>query len=314
MSVRAAMAFATMLVLAPGLALGADPVAVLTEIQVRRGQVEVRPVGDSQWTTPRPLQSLRPGDHVRVVGDGRAVLVFRGGRGTEIVTSTNSPYAVAAKSDAGAADRAKAVIGGVTDFLLGQQRERTFQSLSVRSVRSQPPAIIGPRDTRVLPGNVVFEWQGSERLRYTVRLVGSQGVVWQQTDLERKPVTYPASAPVLAAGSRYLWELETKEHGVQAAQFEVAAAADATSVKEALAVLAPGAVKGYTPATVALMRAGLLFQNGFYADARRELEAGIKTSPEEPTLHLLLGHVYERIGLKQQAANAFDEAEALSTR
>ena len=37
-------------------------------------------------------------------------------------------------------------------------------------------------------------------------------------------------------------------------------------------------------------------------------------SPDEPTLYLLLGHVYDRIGLKQQAANAFDEAEALSTR
>ena len=62
------------------------------------------------------------------------------------------------------------------------------------------------------------------------------------------------------------------------------------------------------------MRAGLLFQQRFYADARRELETGIVASPEEPTLYLLLGHVYDRIGLKQQAANAFDEAEALSTR
>lgn len=312
MRVRVAMAVVTMLVLAPGLARGADPVAVLTEIQVRRGQVHVKAVGDTDWSAPKPLQSLRPGDQVRVVGDGRAVLVFTGGRGTEIVTSTNSPYAVKAQPEGGTADRAKAVIGGVTNFLLGQQRERTFQSLSVRSVRSQPPSIIGPRDTRVLPGNVVFEWLGSDRLRYTVRLVGSQGVVWQQSDLEGKTVAYPASAPALTPGTRYMWELETKEHGIQAAQFEVAPAADASNVKDALAVLRTA--KGYTPATLSLMRGGLLVQNGFYADARREIETGIKTSPEEPTLYLLLGHVYDRIGLKQQAAQAFDEAEALSTR
>ncbi|PYM27606.1 MAG: hypothetical protein DMD80_15165, partial [Candidatus Rokuibacteriota bacterium] len=152
------IAFAAMVVLLPRLACAADPVAVLTEIQVRRGQVHVRSVGDGDWSAPKPLQSLRPGDQVRVVGDGRAVLVFTGGRGTEIVTQSNSPYSVSAQSEVGATDRVKAVIGGVTNFLLGQQKERTFQSLSVRSVRSQPPAILGPRDTRVLPGNVVFEW------------------------------------------------------------------------------------------------------------------------------------------------------------
>ena len=308
------VARAAIVVLLVAPAWAADPVAVLTEIQVRRGQVHVRAVGDSQWSAPKPLQSLRPGDQVRVVGDGRAVLVFTGGRGTEIVTQSNSPYSVSALAESGATDRVKSVIGGVTNFLLGQQRERTFQSLSVRSVRPQPPAILGPRETRVLPGNVVFEWAGSDRLRYQVRVVGAQGVIWQMDDVERKALVYPSSAPALAPGGRYVWELETKEHGVQAAQFEVASATDAAAVTDSLAVLTPANARGYTPATLSLMRAGLLFQQRFYADARRELEAGIATSPEEPTLHLLLGHVYDRIGLKQQAANAFDEAEALSAR
>jgi hypothetical protein len=311
---RLAVAFVTMAIMAPGPAGGADPVAVLTEIQVRRGQVHVRPVGDNEWSAPKPLQSLRPGDQVRVVGDGRAVLVFTGGRGTGLVTQNNSPFTVAAQAEGGATDRVKSVIGGVTNFLLGQQRERTFQSLSVRSVRSQPPAILGPRETRVLPGKVVFEWAGADRLRYKVRLVGAQGVIWSLDDVERKPLAYPASAPALVAGGRYVWELETKEHGVQAAQFEVASLADATAVTDSLAVLTPASAKGYTPATLTLMRAGVLFQERFYADARRELESGIATSPDEPTLHLLLGHVYDRIGLKQQAAQAFDEAEALATR
>jgi hypothetical protein len=251
---------------------------------------------------------------VRVVGDGRAVLVFTGGRGTEIVTQSSSPFTVSAQAEGGATDRVKAVIGGVTNFLLGTQRERTLQSLSVRSVRPQPPAIVGPRDTRVLPGKVVFEWSGSDRLRYTVRVVGAQGVVWQVADVARKPLAYPAGAPALAPGGRYVWELETREHGVQVAQFEVASAVDAASVGDSLALLTPATARGYTPATLTLMRAGLLFQQRFYADARRELEAGIAAAPEEPTLHLLLGHVYDRIGLKQQAANAFDEAEALSAR
>ena len=290
-----------------------EPLAVLTEIQIKRGKVEVKTAAEPDWQTPKPLLSLKPGDQVRVTGEGRAVLVFTGGRGTQIVTQSNSPFTVQAQGGDGVSDRAKAIMGNVTNFLLGQQREKTYQSLSVRSVRAQPPVILAPRDSRVLPGALNFEWTGSDRLKYRVRLLGPQGnVLWEQAELDRKPLAYPASAPALSPGVRYTWELETREHGVQRASFDVAQPADAARVKEALASLTPTAAKGYPPATLSLMRAGLLFQETLYADARRELVTAIASDPDEPTLHLLLGHVYDRTGLKGMAANEFDEAEALT--
>jgi hypothetical protein len=304
---------AGLLVLVAAAVWAQDPLAVLTEIQVKRGKVEVKPVGQGEWQVPKPLLSLRAGDQVRVVGEGRAVLVFTGGRGTQLVTQSNSPFTVQAGATQGASDRARTVLGNVTNFLLGQQRERTYQSLSVRSVRAQPPLILAPRDTRVLPGAVTFEWAGSDRLKYQIRLLGPQGaVVWEQTDVERKPLAYPATAPKLTPGARYTWELSTREHGVQKAAFEVAPAADIARVTDGLGVLTPASAGSYPPATLALMRAGLLFQETFYADARRELVQAIAASPEEATLHLLLGHVYDRTGLKQLASNEFDEAEALA--
>ena len=290
-----------------------EPLAVLTEIQIKRGKVEVKTAAEPDWQTPKPLLSLKPGDQVRVTGEGRAVLVFTGGRGTQIVTQSNSPFTVQAQGGDGVSDRAKAIMGNVTNFLLGQQREKTYQSLSVRSVRAQPPVILAPRDSRVMPGALNFEWTGSDRLKYRVRLLGPQGnVLWEQAELDRKPLAYPASAPALSPGVRYTWELETREHGVQRASFDVAQPADAARVKEALASLTPAAAKGYPPATLSLMRAGLLFQETLYADARRELVTAIASDPDEPTLHLLLGHVYDRTGLKGLAANEFDEAEALA--
>jgi hypothetical protein len=301
------------LALAATLAWAQEPLAVLTEIQLKRGKVEVKPAGQPDWQAPKPLLSLRAGDQVRVVGEGRAVLVFTGGRGSQLVTQSNSPFTVKAGPAEGTGDRAKAILGNVTNFLLGQQRERTYQSLSVRSVRAQPPIILAPRDTRVLPGTLAFEWAGSDRLKYQVSLLGPQGtVVWEQAGLERRPLAYPSSAPALTPGARYTGELTTREHGVQRASFDVASAAEAARVKDALAVLTPGSAGSYPPATLALMRAGLLFQETLYADARRELVKAISASPEEATLHLLLGHVYDRTGLKQLAANEFDEAEALS--
>jgi hypothetical protein len=287
-----------------------DPVAVVTEIQARSGKVEVKTAG-ADWQSPKPLLSLRAGDQVRTVGDGRAVLLFTGGRGTQVVTAANSPFTIQAQAADGSSDRARAVLGNVTSFLIGQQRDKAYQSLSVRSVRAQPPLILAPRDTRVLPGLLTFEWAGSDRLKYRLRLLGPDGaVVWEQSGLERRSVAYPTTAPTLTAGTRYTWSLQTQEYGTQTASFEVAPVADATRVRDSLALLT--AARSYPPATLALMRAGLLFQETLYADARRELMTAIAASPEEPTLRLLLGHVYERTGLTQLAATEFDEAEALS--
>lgn len=301
------------LTFAAAVAWAQDPLAVLTEIQVKRGKVEVKPSGQADWQTPKPLLSLRAGDQVRVVGEGRAVLVFTGGRGTQLVTQSNSPFTVAAGASQGTSDRARAVLGNVTNFLLGQQREKTYQSLSVRSVRAQPPIILAPRETRVLPGAVTFEWAGSDRLKYSVKLLGPQGaVVWEQAGVERRSLAYPTTAPKLTPGARYSWELSTREHGVQRASFDIASAADAARIADALGVLTPASAGNYPPATLALMRAGLLFQETLYADARRELVSAIAAAPEEATLHLLLGHVYDRTGLKQLASNEFDEAEALA--
>lgn len=292
------------------LALAADAVAVLTEIQVKRGQVHVRPVGATEWQPAVPLQSLRAGDQVRVIGEGRAVIVMTGAAAPLTVTQSSSPYSVSAAPAESMTDRARAVLGGVTDFLLGQQRGRTFQSLSVRSMRV-PPVILAPRETKVAAGPLTFEWSGSATARYRVRLLGAAGVVWEQADLPRAPLPYPAAAPALTPGTRYTWELETTGAPVQRAQFEVVPAAEAARVQEALGLLDP-ALRGYPPATVSILKGGLFFKEALYADARRELLAGIAASPDEPTLHTLLAEVYDRVGLAQLASQEAHEAERLS--
>jgi Flp pilus assembly protein TadD len=63
---------------------------------------------------------------------------------------------------------------------------------------------------------------------------------------------------------------------------------------------------------VALLRAGLLAQHGLHDAARRELARAVAQDPGEPSLHQLLGHVYDRMGMKELAADAFDEARYLS--
>jgi hypothetical protein len=112
----------------------------------------------------------------------------------------------------------------------------------------------------------------------------------------------------------YRWELETKDYPVQQGQFTVLSSTEIAAIRETLSALEPGALPGYPRTTVTLMRVGLLFERELYADTRRELLAALRADPDEPSLHLMLGHVYERTGLAALAAEEFDETQYLSSR
>ncbi len=294
-------------------AWAADPVAVLTEIRAGKGEVRVRRAGTADWIAPQPLLALRPEDQVRVTEDGRAVLAFTGG-GTQTVSAGNSPFTVQAPRADSTAARAGGLLKGVTQFLLGQQKEPTYQALSVRGGPGEPPQVLGPRDTRVMPGPVTFEWTGPRAGPYRIRLSGPQGPVWELGDLARQPIDYPASAPPLEPASRYSWTLEAPGQPVQRAEFETLSAADAARVRAGLANLEPSVLAGYPPGTVVVLRVAYLVQAGLYAEARRELLAGIAADRDEATLHVLLAQVYEHTGLGALAAQEFDEAQFLATR
>jgi hypothetical protein len=292
------------------LACAAEPVAVLCEIHIGQGEVWVQHAGTSDWMPPRPLLALHTGDQIRAEGDGEAVLIFTGG-GTQTVLSANSPYTVQAPTAESGRENVGALVGRVTQFLLGQGKSPTYRPLAVRSPLQ--PVILSPRETKLLPGPVTFEWLGSDRLRYSIRVRGPQGLLWEQVQLPRQPLSYPEAAPALGAGARYTWELQTNGHPVQRAQFEFVPVSEAARVQETLALLQPDTLPGYSSNAILLLRAGFFFREGFYQESRREILAGIAADANEPTLHLLLGYVYDRMGLKEAAGAAFEEARLLST-
>lgn len=313
MGARCWIILGVLAVLAPTETLAAsagDPVAVLTEIRTAQGEVRVKLAAEMDWKAPLPLLSLRPGDQVRATQNATAVLMFTGGQGTLTVSAANSPYTVQAPV-ASAVGRTTTLVADLGRFLMGKKKDLSYVPLATRSVR-QPPLLLSPRDGKLL-GPPLLEWGGSDRLRYTIRLFGPQGLVWEQPNLPRAPLSYPASAPPLAPGVPYRWELEAKDFPVQQGHFTILSAAEIAPIRENLAVLDPSALPGYPKNTVILMRAGFLFEQGLYTEARKELLAAIAADPDEPGLHLMLGHVYERNALADLAAEEFDEAQFLST-
>jgi hypothetical protein len=219
-------------------AWAAEPVAVITEIGPGSGELGVQLAGESDWRPPQPPQALRPGDRMRVAGDGRLVVVFTGGRGAIVVSQANSPFVIPAPTAAPGGERVGTLLDDLTRLLLGQYRDVKYRQLQTRSVHSVP-RILSPRETRLLPGPLRFEWAGPDHLRYDLRIFGPSGLVWEKLALPRRPQEYPAGAPALEPGIRYVWELAAKGHPVQLAWFQVLALPETIRVQSDLAPCNP---------------------------------------------------------------------------
>lgn len=299
-----------------GLAHAADPGAVLTEIRRGKGGVAVKVSGDPDWKPARPLMSLRPGDQVRAEADARAVLVLTGG-GARTVTAENSPFVVTPPSASGGSENVKTMVTGVAQYLAGKQGEPTYLRLTSRSLgapAATTPVIVSPRGTRILSAPVTFVWTGGESLRYTVEVVGPGGRVWSASDLPRAPVTYPSSAPALRPGVSYEWVLIAGGFQPLRARFEIVSQDEASRIQSSLRMLEPRELAGYPRSTVTLLRAGLLASERLYQDALDELTDNLGAAPDEPTIHFVMGQLYDQIGLRHLAEQAFARARSLEGR
>ena len=292
---------------------GGESAGMITELKVDRGRVEVRPAGAQEWRKAGPLLALRAGDTIRVSDEAVAVILLSGGRGTVRVTKTNSPFVVAASQPGDSkAQKAMTLLEASLGFLSTTAKEEPRATLSTRG-GPKPPVILTPRNGPVLPDSLTFEWLGSRFSRYTVRIVGPKDVVIEKKDLTGARFEYPPGAPPLSPGVRYTIQVLSGSHPAQEAWFEVLDPARAQAIRQDVKELEQAFRRTVSPNTLAALRAGFLARNGLVHDARLTLVTALAKDPDEPTLHLLLGKLYETAGLRDQAAEAFDEARFLMT-
>ena len=164
------------LVLAPAAAAqGRDTVGLITEIKPGRGRVEVKPAAGGDWRVAGPLLALRAGDSVRATEDAAAVIVLTAGRGVVRVVAAVSPVVLPAGAGPdGKADKVLTLLESSLGFLSRTTKEAPKGLLATRSP-VPPPVILTPRASLVRPEGLAFEWVGSARGRYAVRVVGAGG-------------------------------------------------------------------------------------------------------------------------------------------
>lgn len=299
--VRAGFVLAIAL-LAPAAGWAQEPSAFVTEIDRKNGEILIRRAGDSTWEPAKPLHVLRPGDQIEVAGGSTITVVFHGGAAATI-KAQSSPYVVPAAVKA-ARSRTTEITSSLTRFFLGKQAPPVFKAAVTRSTA---PTIVGPRETRVMTPRPVFEWEDCDGRSCTIRLLGADSrLLWEEKNLGGRSAVYPARLPALQGGARYIWELETVGLPPQRTGFDVMTDEEAGRVQKALTDLANA---GYSPGTLAVVRGGLLFSEGLFADARRELEEAEQRRPDDPTYAFLLAHVYERVGLTAKARQKLARAQ-----
>jgi hypothetical protein len=194
------------------------------------------------------------------------------------------------------------------EFLSTTRRE-LFGNLGSRG-GVRPPVILAPRNGRMLPDSLVFEWRGSSSSRYGVRVVGPDGPVLERAEIAATRFEYPKDAPTLTPGVRYRFQLLPAWHPPQEVWFELVDPELARRVRQELQDLDTVLPEPTAP-TAAVLRTGLLAHHALLHDARLGLAAALARHPDEPTLHFLLGELYTRQGLTQEAAEAFAEARFL---
>ena len=197
----------------------------------------------------------------------------------------------------------------MANLLVGKTKPPTYVALSVRG-KVLPPTQLSPRNSKILSDAPVFQWMGMDQQPGTVKVFGPRGELWNAENINLTKIVYPASAPRLQPDVEYSWAIEKKGAAPSKTTFKLLGAADGQAIKERLAEL--GAMAGVSKTTLAVLKANLLMSRDLFHDAREILTEAIAADSDEPTLHFVLGELYDKIGLKALATDEYNEAEYLA--
>jgi hypothetical protein len=298
----------------PAVAGSAAPevAGVITEIHPGRGQVEVRSAEGERRRAATPLLALKSGDEVSTTEDAWVVIVLSGGRGSARVDEAHSPFTVPGPpAGRSPLDKGLRILEASFNFLATTApSDLTFGPLGTRS-GAKPPVILTPHNGLVLPDSLIFEWRGSQSSAYRIRISGPDGLVFERTNLAATRFQYPPSAPPLAAGVRYRFQLLPPWGPPQDVWFELVDPDRARTIRRELHDLDDAFAPALSSASLVTLRAGFLAANGLLHDARLSLVEELARQPDEPTLHFLLGNLYARQGLGSEATESFAESRFL---
>ena len=285
-----------------------EVIAVITELKFNNGDIQIMNPGKSALEKPAVLQSLYAGSRVQASKNAVAVILFTDGSNVVRVEEKNSPMEIKATAKGA---QAGGKLKEAANLLVGKKNTPSLVALAVRG-KTRGPTLLTPRASKLTTTTPNFQWMGMEGQPSTIKVFSPDGVIWSAENVALTQANYPSSAPALQPGVSYAWSVERRGVPPEKAAFSIASAEDARTTQEQLAGLSANANLSKT--TLAILKGSFLISREFYYDAREILLEAAKSDPDEPTLHFLLGEVYDRTGLKSLAQEEYSEAQLLTTR
>ena len=185
------------------------------------------------------------------------------------------------------------------------------------------PYIISPRKTLVLEDKPLIRWNSiPNATRYTVRLLGPSGQIWQ-TDVTRAEVNYPGT-PALQPTVSYALVVQadtgasSTEEGIPGLGFQRITPLEAKRISEEAAQIAE---QDLSNDSKAIALAQLYSGEGLYAAAIQLLQplstakrAEVQAFRSKAAVNGLLGDLYRQVRLNLYAKDTYLEAILLSKK
>jgi hypothetical protein len=283
-----------------------DPAAVLAvvsgTVNVLRGETKI----DGSFGA-----SLDPGDIVETAAGAQAAVLFESGQIIEL--GPGSRITIGSVPQKGGQSP---VLAQVPDAFSGSLNRFTRSSSGAEGLSVVPdlrggstgdkPDPLSPRNTRVGPGTLTFQWSPVEDvLEYHVHLAGPGKAAGTYTT---NTASWKAPEGGFAPGERWTWSVEavTADGTLPSDEvaFEVASTEQWSEITALTGRLDPLTASGDATRqdTAAYLLGTYCRSAGFYGDAITQLQGLAQRHPDRKELHQELGSLYQAIGRNDKAA------------
>ncbi|MBD1937770.1 hypothetical protein [Microcoleus sp. FACHB-68] len=248
-----------------------------------RGEVLLHRAGDEQITQVSGNTQINPGDLLIVRKGATATVRCADGRTWQLP---------------------EGVSGALNGCPMPNNQDPRVPTLR-SPVDENSPYIISPRQTVLLDERPILRWNAVKGAKlYTVKVRNATGVIWE-AQVNSAKIAYSGSS--LQPGGEY--QIIVRADGnlapMESAIFLVLERHKAEAVRDKLNTVAQ---QGLSEPAQALAKVNIYSNYGLFADAIETLEALVFSGKSTPAVYQMLGALYDRVGLTQQAERYYSQA------
>jgi hypothetical protein len=288
-------------------------VALVTALD---GRVMIKKTGRTDFEKGVWGAQLHRGDQIRTLENARVSLLFENsnlitlGSNSNLTIADNTPPS-AQKSVRVASPALASDLSLLTFRESGNGEAGALAGLRAGGDNAEITAIT-PRQSKIRSLQPSFEWLARRPFEsFTITVMTDSGVLWERRSPAGR-LAYPADAQALERGHAYVWTVEGEnlfEHAKSpGTAFSVLSPEETQSVAEQEEHWKQMIGSDETNTTLRLLLGAYYDRQGLLMDAITQFQQIAATNPDAPLPHEILGRLYEKVGLKDQAIRELQNA------